>query len=182
MSLIAIEGCDGVGKTSLAKELSKITGWPVIDVFGKNKLEHRKLNKKLDMSINTIHDDMYFMDIWLRLGRPNCILDRTFVSGMIYGDHDLFPLEYLNRRLREYNEEMLFIFMRAEIETIIERDRDWKGREQRLKELKLEFNSGYHLLSFRNFQTMLLDSDNFSAEELAQHVLEEVEDEFYQPS
>lgn len=69
--IIIIEGPDGSGKTTLAEQLSKQTGYPVVHRTQPKSEEEKK--QMMQSYIDTI-----------KAGR-NCIFDRCWYSEMVYG-------------------------------------------------------------------------------------------------
>ncbi len=87
--IIVVEGCEGVGKTTLAQALSGRLGVPVIRPFRPPGVhhgtgsEHEQILIDLDIPYNTWIDDMYVADL-LRTFRTGGVLDRSFPSALVH--------------------------------------------------------------------------------------------------
>jgi len=99
--VIAIEGMDGVGKTTIAKHLSEKYGFAFIDkpikyLFGK---ENEKITPELDRLLNLIYDyDDNIIKTWFfglgnimavrNFAGHDIIIDRHFVSNYYWNSDD----------------------------------------------------------------------------------------------
>jgi thymidylate kinase len=91
MTVIIFEGVNGVGKTTIAREVGKRLGIPVYRAFrsdGDNHYVNRgestlyKLNE-WKVPFNTFVDDLYMAD-FLRATNADLILDRSLPSAIAY--------------------------------------------------------------------------------------------------
>lgn len=91
-SVIILEGLNGLGKTTYAKQLSEKLGLPIYRAFRDNMSEHwgdrsereRMLKDSWGVPLNTHVDDLYAADIVARL-RAGVIFDRSMPSAIAYG-------------------------------------------------------------------------------------------------
>lgn len=153
MPMIMIEGVDGTGKTTLANALGKAQGWPVVKIWKNESLVY--LNWFFDLGAGTYRDDLFFMDSWLNLGRPDCIIDRGILSGVVYeGEQDKCGriLEFWMNRMKEYKEEVRFVILDAPDEVVKERDpsaEDFQLYRRRFQEYsKVLKDKGFYVQTF----------------------------------
>lgn len=108
---IFIEGCDGVGKSTVAKQLQELTGYQIIQ--GSN---FEMASKGVDHMFETMKS-IAQMD--------NVIVDRFFWSNTIYGK--LFSKNMLSKEQRTEllklidTSESMTLFLMASLDVIIER-------------------------------------------------------------
>lgn len=85
--MIIFEGCNGVGKTTYAKELGRILEAPVYRAFRGDQALHYQGElenaRSLGVPVNTFVDDMYVADL-SRVLRNEVILDRSLPSAVAY--------------------------------------------------------------------------------------------------
>jgi thymidylate kinase len=85
--IIALEGSNGVGKTTYARKLSAETGWPIFRALRGHGDKHNQAMldeyRRLGIPANTFVDDIYQADMF-RMLKPNVILDRSMLSALAY--------------------------------------------------------------------------------------------------
>ena len=162
MPLILLEGLDGTGKSTLAEQLSSAKGWPVVNIF---EGEDKEYLESLGIKKETYHEDIYFMDNWISLGKPSCILDRGIISGWVYSKSNTLhkvqsseAMEYWMRRMEPFKKEIFIIFLDTHSEVIIERDEIWKGKEGQLSHDRNKFFSARHSFLRNGFQCQTFDT------------------------
>ncbi len=133
--LIMLEGLDGTGKSTLARQLSEILEMPVVNILDGD--DHKQL-RAWGIPVNSYVDDIYFTDFWKRTG-IDCIVDRCFISACVYGDVPTEVKEYWFRQLRDSQQEVSIIWLDADNETIAKRDREWEGKGELLNEQREKF-------------------------------------------
>ena len=169
--MIILEGADGTGKTTLANRLKDSLDFPIIKAFQNT---NEDLLKELKIPTNSYHEDFYFLEYWDQLGRPDCVLDRSIISGFIYERQYKFKaaiaLNYWLSRLLPYKDDIYIVFLEAEVETIIERDKEWEGLEHQLHDI---INSNRAILDRLNgllYKTIVLNSSKLSPEVMERKV------------
>lgn len=78
MSIIVLEGCDCVGKTTFAEMLSEKTGYEIV--------------KGSSFEISELGADGMFEHMMDLLDRDNIIIDRFFYSNLVYGKIFDYPM------------------------------------------------------------------------------------------
>lgn len=77
LNIIILEGCDGAGKTTLANELHKHTGYEIV--------------KGSSFEISEMGTDRMFDYMMKLLDRKNIIIDRFYLSNYVYGNLYAYP-------------------------------------------------------------------------------------------
>lgn len=77
MSILILEGCDGAGKTTLANELHKLTGYEIV--------------KGSSFEISQLGPERMFGYMMELLDRKNIIIDRFYMSNYVYGNLYAYP-------------------------------------------------------------------------------------------
>jgi thymidylate kinase len=104
--ILLLDGLNGTGKTTLAKQLSEWFGLPICRVFrrpdnkggdvhwgafhqgvsrGSDRSTETQLLTEAGVPFNTFVDDLYTADIVAKLRPPGLILDRSMPSSLVYG-------------------------------------------------------------------------------------------------
>lgn len=172
MSMIILEGLDGTGKTTLANSISKIKDWPIVNLFDG---EDYSVLRNMDIPVEDYHEDIYFHESWLQLGRPSCILDRSIISGYTYNASikSLRALEYWIGKSIKYKNEILIFHLKAENETVYKRDEDWEGRDRELFDLRHRFNHIMWVLSeLKGFDVKEIQTDSKSKKKVLREAVE----------
>lgn len=173
MSLILIEGVDGTGKSTLAGQLSSAIEVPVINIFDGEDKDFLEL---IGVEVESYHEDIYFLDSWFRLGKPSCVLDRGILSGLAYSNDKpeemraWTALGYWLGRMKECQEDVRFLFLDANNETVTNRDNEWEGREGELGVLRDKFKNHHNLLNGYGFETAWIDTSDKKSEEVLELV------------
>ena len=158
MSLIIVEGVDGTGKTVLAKKMSKIHNIPVVNIFDNSD---KNILNEMSIEYETYHEDIYFIENWLNLKRPNCILDRSVLSGLVYDDKNsraYMALGNWMKRIEQCKNEIEIVFLDALPGKVIERDNDWKDKKNELNSLSNSFAKLYNLLKGFGIKVYWIDT------------------------
>lgn len=77
MSIIILEGCDGAGKSTLAKELQRLSGFEIV--------------QGSSFEISEMGQERMFDYMMGLLDRKNIIIDRYYMSNFVYGNLYDYP-------------------------------------------------------------------------------------------
>lgn len=113
MGIFIIEGVDCTGKTTLAKELAKRTGYEIVK------------GSSFEIAKNGAN---YMFEYMSRLlDRENIIIDRFFHSNWVYSDvynYDKMTIEQFSALANKVNHRALLVYLYANPDTIIKRMRE----------------------------------------------------------
>lgn len=181
--LISVEGLDGVGKSSLVKELSQFTKFPIIEKPIKKLLEltpsqSSYIKEKIYGNYSTNIQAMYYLLGYLTAledgNTRDYILDRGFLSTYYFSfcqeNADLFDF-FANI----YGFPDLTFLLYASIEERINRI---QGRNNKDKDLKKEriYNDGYEkyfeAINKYNIPHVVINTENITQDEVSTIAIE----------
>ena len=189
MSLVALEGPEGAGKTALARALVEHHGYAkyrALAPAGAERLTARELSyfQVLGIPIGTFAEDLYPVDVLAQLRRAGCdfsmVLDRCMISGLAYSDLPAGSV-VLRALLREWRN--LFneaggklVHLTCNIQTSIARlpegdERRNRGHQAMVRE---RYNIVMDLLP-PDFPMITIATDNKRLEHVLQQVLSNLE-------
>src|SRR5690606_5840807 len=107
MPIIVLEGCDGTGKSTLARALQEKTGFPIVQgsSFEISKLGVTEMYTKMMELINT----------------NNIIIDRFYLSNYVYGnlfDYPTMTRDMFSTLAQKTEENALTVYLTAATEII----------------------------------------------------------------
>lgn len=173
--LIAVEGMDGVGKTTLAKKLSTELGYkyvedPVRMLLGLSEEDYDNLCYKVwDRKYENASAFMFcFGNIMTRSLGENVVVDRHLLSTYYWDSNEqnskLFDIATYGQAIPD-----LTIVLYADIDTRISRIKSRNAEDEDLTE-KMVLNEGYEkMLSFAdetNIPYVVIDTTNKSIEDV----------------
>jgi thymidylate kinase len=100
--IIVLEGCDAVGKTTFANDLSEKTGFEIV--------------KGSSFEISELGADGMFNHMMELLDRKNIIIDRFFYSNLVYGklfDYPMMTPEQYDRLVDKLDRKALMVYLHA---------------------------------------------------------------------
>jgi len=133
MTIILLEGCDGVGKTTFANELSKKTGYEVL--------------RGSSFEISELGAEGMFNHMMELLDKENVIIDRFMWSNIVYGNLFDYPLMTANQYDalidKLDSKDSLLVYLYAPIGTInyrIDNRGDDKIKKENINEIVEYYN------------------------------------------
>jgi thymidylate kinase len=124
MTIIILEGADGAGKTTLAKELQRISGLDIV--------------KGSSFEISQLGQDEMYEHMNELLDRKDIIVDRFYMSNRVYGELYDYPtmrsMQFANLADKTEEKRALTVYVTADIDELRARlvsrgDRDIKPDE-----------------------------------------------------
>lgn len=150
MSIIILEGCDAVGKSSIAEDLARITGFETV--------------KGSSFEISQLGEQGMFEYMMDLLDRENIIIDRFFWSNYVYGNLYDYPTmsDYQFTRLANKAERnALTVYITANHEVIKDRMRKRGDDMIKADEVNSILRKYEEVISDAStFQKMMLRFDN----------------------
>lgn len=110
MSIIVLEGCDCVGKTTFANKLAERTGFEIV--------------KGSSFEISELGADGMFEHMMGLLDRKNIIIDRFFYSNLVYGllyQYPMMTAKQYAELTKKLNKTALVVYLHTDRLTIEER-------------------------------------------------------------
>jgi len=163
---IVLIGYMGVGKTSVAKELGKITNLEVVDL---DDLIEQKENKTIEELFRT-KGELYFRKLEHQILAALLVNEKSFILSTGGGT----PCYYNNHLLLEQN-NINSIYLQASINTLSERLQNEKQKRPLIKDLnsvELKEFIGKHLFERSYFYHKALNKVNIDAKSITQIVAE----------
>jgi len=180
MSLIVLEGLNGVGKSVHAEALSEALGTPVVKPLGRSlgvDGRHQNALRSLGIPANTFVDDIYVADLLAATG-ASAVLDQSIGSALAYGTmyKDIATVRRATRLLalwqeliEPYDAPLLYVHMAASHEVRAERCKGrWSPSEDQERHLKSWFKRVYGSLKIPK---MSLDTSGESVDEGVRAIL-----------
>lgn len=150
MSIIILEGCDAVGKSSIAEDLARITGFEIV--------------KGSSFEISQLGEQGMFEYMMDLLDRENIIIDRFFWSNYVYGNLYNYPTmsDYQFTRLANKAERSaLTVYITANEKIIKERMINRGDDMIKSDEVDSILNKYEEVISYpKTSQKMILRFDN----------------------
>jgi len=110
VSIIILEGCDCVGKSTFAEKLSERTGFEIV--------------KGSSFEISELGANGMFEHMMALLDRKNIIIDRFFYSNIVYGFMYNYPVMNIDQYLElcdKMNKKALVVYLTAPTPVLQER-------------------------------------------------------------
>lgn len=150
MSIIILEGCDAVGKSSIAEDLARITGFEII--------------KGSSFEISQLGEDGMFKYMMDLLDKKNIIIDRFFWSNYVYGklyDYPTMSIGQFARLANKAEANALTVYITANKE-VIKRRMQKRGDDMIKADEVDSILSKYEeaISNSATFQKMMLRFDN----------------------
>lgn len=167
--IIVLEGLNGVGKSARARQLSELTGVPVVRPFRRSPDQHLgredggllKRLRALGIPANTYVEDMFMADMLVQTG-ASAILDRSMISGVAYGalyntlpgatraersDVAMELVRLWQETLKRYSGVVLYVSLTATRTTCQERTVGrWSPDPAQERELSMWYDVGWQTL------------------------------------
>lgn len=156
---IVLEGCDGVGKTSIANILAKGYGCDVVHMTGEDP------------------KDFMFYDQSLR--KENVIYDRNVIGERVYPHVFSRPCELSEKQLRQVlsnHPDVHFFVITANHDTILKRIKSRGCEDQRIIN-GVPFIDAAFLTLAKQHDIPIVDTTKLTAEQAAQQIIDIIEKE-----
>ena len=114
--VVIFEGLNGTGKTTLSRAFAERWEVPIARPFRNrepdahtsyDETEEERNLAALTVPIATPANDLYAADMIGKLRPPRVVLDRSLITGLVYGNYDEEPAKSLRQWAREYYLECL---------------------------------------------------------------------------
>lgn len=199
--IISIDGCDGVGKTTIAKMLADNLGYfyvkdPLDEIisFNGGKEKNYAAAKKLRSRLFLGAQDNYriatvlirsLQQLKKKLGNSNLIVDRGIISTAIYNLDD--NTEFLfDKFLSEGNPIDLSILLTCSQETRIKRLSERAHKKEDANNdlfdprvLQLDPTRAINYVNSRNLNAIVIDTENMEPHEIVNNILSTINDDLY---
>lgn len=164
MPIIIIEGCDCAGKSTLAQELHKITGYEIV--------------KGSSFEISQLGPEGMYKHMMQLLDRNNIIIDRFYLSNLVYGELYGYPMmkEYQFGDLTAKAElKALNVYVTAPEQVLKNRMRnrgDDKVKENEIASILAKYEEGMRNHLTNQPLVLRVDTGHVKAEKFASTVFE----------
>lgn len=110
MSIIILEGCDAVGKTTFAKTISEKLNFNIV--------------KGSSFEISELGRDKMFEYMMSLMSKDNIVIDRFVHSNLVYGSLFNYPqlsIEQYQKLIKKINDKALLVYLYADSDAIKKR-------------------------------------------------------------
>lgn len=166
--IIILEGADLVGKTSIAKKLHQITGFPQTSIW-------IDLNKPKPAVISVSKTIRLIIDAL----KPDIIFDRSFMSEYVYGNVLGRDISYIPELVHDWKHiKNCFLFIITANEDTLRKRYQQRGDSYVDINNIIEINEQYkklHFLTEEFIPTFYVDSSDKNVETLAKEIMDTIE-------